>query len=163
MLRLPPGSVAEEAIDVNDDNPDQEEVATAAEASATHCETTNQAIAEQAVAAAESVKDYPCDVCDKTFETLKGLRTHTGKQHKTTSSSPIPQIDGADDNINEPTYCQICKKCHEETKNSEDLNYHVMNNHEVNSVFEAYGHEWVNKRRYCIRRNCPFHFVFLPH
>ena len=82
--------------------------------------------------------------------------------HKVTGS-PIPQVDGFGDNIPDVlTFCQICQESHEETKTSEDLSFHVMNNHEVNHVYEAYGHEWVDKRRYCIRRGSPFHGMF-PH
>ena len=104
---------------------------------------------------------HPCDLCEKSFGTLKGLRAHVGRQHKT-SCSPIPQIDGVDDSYNEATFCKICQSCHEETKTSEDLNYHVMNNHEVIHVYKTYGHDWVDQRRYCIRRGSPF-FALLPH
>ena len=152
---LPPDSIAEEAIDV-ETNTEQDIVAvTAAEGVTTN---TNSIVAEQAAA----VKDYPCDLCERTFGNLKGLRAHTGKQHKPTNS-PIPQLDGAVEFVHEPTYCKICKECHPETKTSEDLDYHVMNNHETTSVYEAYGHEWVHQRTYCIRRGSPFFDVFHPH
>ena len=114
---------------------------------------TNPTTAEEA---------HPCEVCERTFATLKGLRAHKGKQHKVTSS-PIPQIDGSSDFLHEPTYCKICEECHHEIKTSEDLNYHIMNNHKVTEVFEAYGHDWVEERRYCIRRGSPFDVFFRPH
>ena len=71
-------------------------------------------------------------------------------------------MDGVDDGYDEATFCKICQSCHDETKTSEDLNYHVMNNHEVNHVYKIYGHDWVEQRRYCIRRGSPF-FALLPH
>ena len=111
--------------------------------------------------AEKAVSDYLCDICEKTFVTLKGLRSHTGQVHKATYS-PIPQIDGNSDKIDETTFCRICKDWHEETKTSEDLSYHIMNNHETSHVFEAYGHEWVEQRKSCIRRGSPFYALF-PH
>ena len=50
-------------------------------------ETENNILAEKAIS------DHPCDICDKTFSTPKGLRSHKGQVHKATYS-PIPQIDG---------------------------------------------------------------------
>ena len=111
--------------------------------------------------AEKAVSEHLCDICEKTFLTQKGLRSHKGQVHKATYSS-IPQIDGTSDTIQETTFCRICKDCHEETKTSEDLSYHVMNNHETSHVFQAYGHEWVEQRKYCIRRGSPFHTLF-PH
>ena len=108
--------------------------------------------------AEKAVKDFLCDFCDKTFETLKGLRTHTGRLHKETSS-PIPQIDGCND-ANEPTYCKVCRKCPNEIETSEDVNYHVMNNHDKKEVLEVYGQEWARTRKYCIRRFSPFENYF---
>ena len=100
-------------------------------------------------------------MCGKTIRTVKGLRAHVGRQHKP-SPSPIPQIDGIADNNHEETFCKICQSCHEETKTSDGLNFHVMNNHEAIHVYEIYGHDWVEQRRYCIRRGSPF-FGLLPH
>ena len=110
----------------------------------------------------EATSEHNCDLCDKSFGTLKGLRAHIGRKHKV-PGSPIPQTDGiCDKTPNVATFCKIFQESHEETKTSEDLNFHVMNNHEVNHVLEAYGHEWVEKRKYCIRRGSPFHVMF-PH
>ena len=71
----------------------------------------------------------------------------------------IPQIDGVgDNNPDDETFCKICKEWHEETKTSEDLNFHVMNNHEIVDVFQAYGQEWVETRRlYSERISSPWH------
>ena len=59
--------------------------------------------------------------------------------HKT-QGSPIPQVDGVGDNKpDDEPFCKICKECHEETKTSEDLNFHVINNHEMVDLYQAYG------------------------
>ena len=84
--------------------------------------------------AEKAVSEHLCDICEKTFVTLKGLRSHRGQVHKATYS-PIPQIDGTSDKSQETTFCRICKDCHEEMKTSEDLSYHIMNNHETSHVF----------------------------
>ena len=123
--------------------------------------TTLAAEVKVGATAAEAVKDYPCDLCEKTFGTLKGLRAHTGKLHKASSSSPIPQIDGCNDAMNEPNYCKVCKCCPNEIETSEDISYHVMNNHVVKEVIDAYGQDWASERRYCIRRWSPFENFFL--
>jgi hypothetical protein len=161
-METPKDTTIEEIVNVEEtvtEEPHQspeveEENKTAEEAISSETET-KKTIAEQAD------PEHSCDLCEKSFGTLKGLRAHVGRQHKT-SSSPIPQIDGVDDSFHEATFCKICQSCHEETKTVEDLNYHVMNNHEANHVFEIYGHDWVDQRRYCIRRGSPF-FDLLPH
>ena len=77
-------------------------------------------------------------------------------EHRVTCS-PIPLNEGACDlDVLQPTYCKICEECPEEMETSEDVNYHVMNNHETKLVYEKYGKLWVEERRYCIRRNSPF-------
>jgi hypothetical protein len=98
--------------------------------------------------------DFACDLCERTFDSLKGLRTHTGRQNKV-SSSPIPQVDGLTD-IHEPNYCKVCEECPDEIVTSEDVSYHVMNDHEVFAVREKYGNEWIKEKQYCIRRGSPF-------
>ena len=60
-------------------------------------------------AAEEVVETNTCELCDRTFETLKGLRAHIGKRHKA-----IPQVDGSNDVTNEATYCKVCKECPDE-------------------------------------------------
>ena len=104
----------------------------------------------------KAVSDFKCDECDKKFDSEVKLRTHK-MEHKVTSS-PIPQIDGVSefDVVFKPTYCKICEKSPEEIETSEDISYHVMNNHKTESVYEKYGKLWVDQRRYCIRRNSPF-------
>ena len=105
--------------------------------------------------AAEAVEPQTCELCDKTFGTLNGLRAHIGKQHRA-----IPQVDGSNDVINEPTYCKVCRECPDEIETSEDINFHVMNDHEVMAVLETYGQEWASERQYCIRRWSPFEKYF---
>ena len=45
------------------------------------------------MAAAEAVTHFKCDLCDKTFNSVRALRAHQGRTHKATGS-PIPQLDG---------------------------------------------------------------------
>ena len=40
---------------------------------------------------------YSCDFCERTFSTENGLKSHEGKMHKATCLSPIPQIDGLEE------------------------------------------------------------------
>ena len=90
------------------------------------------------------------------------LRAHEVNKHRVTYS-PIPQNDGACDlDARQPTYCKICEECPEEMKTSEDVNYHVMNNHATNLVYEKYGKLWVEKRRYCISDVCSNLFIYVP-
>ena len=44
--------------------------------------------------AEEAATDFICEVCDSTFKNKRALRTHQGRQHKASSGSPIPQLDG---------------------------------------------------------------------
>ena len=66
------------------------------------------------------------------------------------------QVDKDLDIVLEPTYCRICEECPEEMESSEDISYHVMNDHETKLVYEEYEKLWVDQRRYCIRRGSPF-------
>ena len=129
---MPKESHTEEVKDVQDAN---------AAAEATIAETAEEA--------------KTCDVCEKTFGTLEGLRAHIGSQHKV-----IPQVDGSSDVLNEPTYCRVCKECPDEIETSEDINFHVMNDHEVMEVIQSYGKEWASERQYCIWRWSPFEKFF---
>ena len=44
--------------------------------------------------AEEAATVFICEVCDSTFKNKRALRTHQGRQHKASSDSPIPQLDG---------------------------------------------------------------------
>ena len=69
----------------------------------------------------------------------------------------IPQLDGeSEQDVNEPTYCKLCKECPDEIESAEDLSYHMMNDHEAQEVLDNYGQQWIEDRRYCIRRWSPF-------
>ena len=94
---------------------------------------------------------------------MKALRIHKSRKHKAASRSPlpIPQLDGDSSNeAFEENYCKVCEECPDEIETSEDVNYHVMNDHEANTVLSKYGHEWVNQRKYCIRKDSPFEVIF---
>ena len=68
------------------------------------------------------------------------------------------------DVTNEPNYCKVCQECPTEIETREDINYHVMNDHEVTAVLDHYGHAWVEQRKHCIRRGSPFEdHGFLSH
>ena len=104
-----------------------------------------------------NVGSISCEECDMKFDLERSLRAHKVKEHKVTSS-PIPQVDGMSEyeDMLKPTYCKICQECPYEIETSEDISYHVMNDHEANQVYEKYGKLWVDQRRYCIRRGSPF-------
>jgi hypothetical protein len=58
-------------------------------------EKPNETVEEAAAAGnqAEEAKgsEHHCDICENTFKTLKGLKSHKGRMHKTLGS-PIPQM-----------------------------------------------------------------------
>ena len=110
--------------------------------------------------AEEATLEHSCDLCAKTFGTLRGLKAHKGRQHK----ASIPQIDGAaDETVHHDLFCEICGNCHKETKRSDDLSYHLMNDHEVVDVMTSYGQKWIEERLHCIRRGSPFQHLYPPH
>jgi hypothetical protein len=47
------------------------------------------------VALVEKPTISECDLCDRNFDNLRGLKIHKGKQHGQ-NVSPIPQLDGTD-------------------------------------------------------------------
>ena len=104
-------SAAEEAT------PSTTEEDAAEEATPTKTDNTEQAAAEKATedpAAAEKVgEDFSCDSCDKKFKNLKGLRTHVAKKHKA-SPSPIPQLDGTCEVVNEAATYDFVSEYHKE-------------------------------------------------
>ena len=69
----------------------------------------------------------------------------------------IPQLDGqSEKDSNEPNYSKLCKECPDEIESGEDLSYHMMNDHDAQEVLENYGHQWIEERKYCIRKWSPF-------
>ena len=76
----------------------------------------------------------------------------------------IPQLDGGlEAKSNDPNYCKICKDS-DELESAEDLSYHMMNDHDPQEVLALFGHNWIEERRYCIRKGSPFEKCFFhPH
>ena len=107
--------------------------------------------AEKAENVEAKVQSFRCEECDKTLSSDMNLKEHEVNEHRVTCS-PIPQNDGACDlDVLQPTYCKICEECPDEMQTSEDVNYHVINNHETNLVYDKYCKLWVEERR-----NSPF-------
>ena len=127
--------------------------------SANPAEKATAETAGEAEEVVEKIDDFNCNFCDRKFKNLNVLRIHISRTHKTANRSNIPQIDSESSDIFEENYCKACEECPE---TSEDVNYHVMNYHEANAVIQKYGHEWVNQRKYCIRKDSPFEHLF-PH
>jgi hypothetical protein len=50
----------------------------------------------------------------------------------------------------EPSYCNFCRTCGEETKTAEDLSYHLMNNHQPQEVLGHYRKKFIEEQHYCI-------------
>ena len=67
---------------------------------------------------------------------FRRLRAHKVKEHKETNS-PIPQVDGISkyEDVLKPTYCRICPECQYEIETSENISYHVINDHETKQVW----------------------------
>ena len=151
---LPPFE-AEEAISTENDTTDNKVKDTT-----TTVEETEVVQVESQQVAEEATVEHCCNLCARTFGTLRGLKAHQGRQHKPS----IPQIDGAaDETIDYDLFCEICGNCHEETKSSDDLSYHLMNDHEVVEVMTSYGQKWIEERLHCIRRGSPFQHLYPPH
>ena len=109
------GQVAEEATDntseveISNENVDKDEAEKATnfteedsieKKAADEATSDNEVSEEPTENTVEVVEDVPlefcCDQSNNKFSSLIGLRTHKGKVHKSTGS-PIPQLDGADD------------------------------------------------------------------
>ena len=118
-----------------------------------------KATTEKVTKAEEAVQESP-EIVGEDSETEEKVAKETSEQSLDEVNETIPQLDGGLEISNEPTYCRICKDCHEEIETAEDLSYHVMNNHETNDVISNYGRDWIEIRRYCIRRNSPFYNWF---
>ena len=73
------GDIAEEAIKNKCATENKEKEST---------EELNLSIAENA---------FSCDFCERIFSTENGRKSHVGKMHKASCLSPIPQIDGLED------------------------------------------------------------------
>ena len=72
----------------------------------------------------------------------------------------IPQLDGESVCVrNDSNYCKLCKNS-DEIESAEDLNYHMMNDHDPQEVLALFGREWIEERRYCIRKWSPFESWF---
>ena len=81
-----------------------------------------------------------------------------GKESNEEETVTIPGScdDAIVDKTDEPTYCKICAEVCEEMETSEDVFYHIMNNHELDDVLKEYGQEWIQARKYGIRKGSPF-------
>ena len=91
------------------------------------------------------------------METLKSLKQCSSTEDSFISENVIMQLDGAtEEMVSKDTYCKVCRECPEEIKTSEDISYHVMNDHPTNEVIEVYGRDWIDERKYCIRKWSPF-------
>ena len=118
--------------------------------------------AEKKAAAHDATKaeKADADVQEKAEEAKKGEMPTIEKIEEAIdeklSDDAIPQLDGDIDISSEPTYCKICKECPDEFESAEDVNYHVMNNHQTQDVLINYGKNWIEERRYCIRKFSPF-------
>ena len=80
-------SVVEEVAENATPNNDKD-IAEEAKETEESNEDTNSFIAEKA---------FDCALCEIMFTTENGLKLHEGKMHKASSWSPIPQIDGFED------------------------------------------------------------------
>ena len=87
------------------------------------------------------------EVLDDTIDNDKDFRNE---------SATIPQLDGETDLVCKDTYCKVCRECPDEMETSDDISYHVMNDHYPKEVLKMYGQEWIEQRRYCIRKWSPF-------
>ena len=81
-----PSVVEEVAENATPDN--DKDIAEEAKETEESNEDTNSFIAEKA---------FNCAICERMFTTENGLKLHKGKMHKASSWSPIPQIDGFED------------------------------------------------------------------
>ena len=73
----------------------------------------------------ENPEQHRCDLCEKMFKNLKGLRIHIAKQHGQ-NSSPIPQVDGtSEENIEYEIILEAPKVCtDDDTEEVLNTNFH---------------------------------------
>ena len=58
------------------------------------------------------------------------------------------------------SYCKVCEDGSEETNSEEDLAWHLMNNHDPEEVLDKYGRQFIDDKRYCVRKGSPFYSWF---
>ena len=117
---------------------------------AAKAEKANAAVHEQENAEEANERKIPTEKLDESID------EKVSETCDNAVNDAIPQLDGDIDISSEPTYCKICKECPDEFETAEDVSYHVMNNHETQDVLNNYGKDWIEERRYCIRRFSPF-------
>ena len=97
---------AEQAVVISETTEDNVEAVVVEEVTENVTEDSGKTITEEANKFEESNKEtnsgnagqaFYCDICERIFITEKGLKSHTGKMHKPSIWSPIPQIDGCID------------------------------------------------------------------
>ena len=55
----------------------------------------------KAVEVSTDMANYSCELCDSNFKNFRALRVHEGRVHKANGGSPIPQLDGENENFPE--------------------------------------------------------------
>ena len=103
----------------------------------------------------DSIANDEIVIFEKT-DVLETAQETLGKESNVAETTPESSDDAIVDVTDEPTYCKICAEVCEEMETSEDVFYHIMNNHEVDDVLKDYGQEWIQARKYCIRKGSPF-------
>ena len=98
-----------------------------------------------------------CDMCDKTFGSVKGLTTHNTRVHKP-SSSPIPQLDGVAE-TGYVTYTFNSDYTEEDVKDSLDI-VHSKTKVKVEVVSRVRTHELSADHIYTVKfgPDAPDHF-----
>ena len=80
--------------------------------------TENVVARDIETAAEEAIEDNNCDLCDLKFNSFSAVRTHKRRMHKASAVSPIPQLDGENENLgNSITYTFVSEFA------LEDINY----------------------------------------
>ena len=99
----------------------------------------------------------------KVAEIVKEVFVEVFDDSENSFNNIIPQLDGGlEDQSDNPNFCKICKNS-DELESAEDLSYHMMNDHEPDEVLAIFGRNWIEERRYCIRRSSPFEkWFFTP-
>ena len=112
--------------------------------------TAVEAVEADAVAGSLIVTEHSSDITEKVLD----------DEVDNSFIGTIPQLDGGlEAKSNDPNYCKICKDS-DELESAEDLSYHMMNDHDPQEVLALFGHNWIEERRYCIRKGSPFEKCF---
>ena len=75
--------------------------------------------------AAKQKSDFECELCDSSFKSSRGLRAHEGCAHKANKGSPIAQLDGQSEKLEDNQDTRSSGDEDIESRDNEEHSYDV--------------------------------------